>query len=1054
MSGHVALRRRTHWALLAGLWLLALAQAALAAAPVRIGVLAYRPLAQEQARWQALVPALQAAIPDVSFLVQAYGMAELESAVTHRQVDFVLTNPAQYVLLARRAGVQAPLATLINGNIGQDMLAFGGVIFTRADASGWQTLKSLPGATVAIVGTESLGGYQMQAQALLHAGVDPRHDLKLVALGLPQDQIVQAVLERRADVGFVRTGVLEALAQEGRLDLAQVRVLNVQDLSYFPMVSSTVLFPEWPFTYLSHVDEHLAREVTAALYKLHDDEGLLQTLGIRGFAVPADYSPVADLMRELRLPPFDLVPAFTWRDVAQRYRWPLLVGLLMLALVTLLSARLWLAQRRLLAEVAQRRASEQATALSREILRRVIDNLPTRIFWKDRDCVYLGCNTAFARDAGRDTEAQVVGKDDMALGWRDAAAAFQEADRQVMAEGVQRLGYDEPTPDGHGGVQWLRKSKVPLRDAQGAVFGVLGMYEDVTAQRQTQEQLRLAASVFKHAREGIMITDELGAIIDVNEAFTVITGYGRDDVIGRNPRLLNSGRQDQDFYRAMFAELADQGHWQGEIWNRRKSGELFAELLTVTAVRDAGQAVSHYVALFFDITALKVHQQQLEHIAHFDPLTNLPNRVMLHDRLHQAMAQATRRGQLLAVVYLDLDGFKQVNDAFGHDAGDRLLVAVADQMRHALREGDTLARLGGDEFVAVLTDLNDVNDCAGTLQRLLDAAGQPTTLGAAELKVSASLGVTFYPQPEAVDADQLLRQADQAMYQAKLLGKNRYQTFDAVHDRSVRGLHESLEEVAQGIARDEFLLYYQPKVDLRSGAVFGVEALIRWQHPAKGLLQPAQFLPLIEDQPISVKLGDWVIGAAVTQLAQWQAQGLDLQVSVNVGARQLQQADFVDKLAGVLMRHPTVSAGQLEIEILETSALQDTELTAKVMVDCARRGLGFALDDFGTGYSSLTYLKLLPVRTIKIDKSFVRDMLVDADDLAILQSVIGLGRAFKRTVIAEGMETAAQGTRLLQLGCALAQGYGIARPMPAADLPGWLQRWRPDPAWAAVTSLP
>jgi len=1044
--------RWAQWLFVCGL--LALAELVHAAAPVKIGVLAYRPKAQVQTQWQALAAALKTAIPAHDFVVQVYNLTELETAVMNRQVDFVLTNPGHYVLLTRRAGVMAPLTTLINGESGHDLLAFGGVIFTRAGQNNIQSLADIKGKTVAAVGKDSLGGYQMQALELLHAGIDLQRDARLVAKGLPQDKVVQAVRSGEADVGFVRTGLLEAMAREGKLDLHQVKVLNAQALSSFPLVSSTALFPEWPLAYLSHVDEHLAREVTAVLFRLHENESLMRTMEIRGFAVPADYSPVADLLRELRMPPFDATPVFTWRDVAQRYRWPMLIGFFLLTLAFLQSTRLWFARRELLAEVAHRRASEQATAQSREILRRVIDNIPIRIFWKDRHSRYLGCNPGFAQDAGFANVDAVVGKDDAAMTWRASADELQSIDQLVMTSNQPKLGYEEQQPDSKGGVQWLRTSKVPLRDAQGDVFGVLGLYEDVTERRRTQDQLRLAASVFESAREGIFITDMLGNIVEVNHAFTVITGYSRAEVFGRNPRLLNSGRQDAAFYTTMFAELQRQGHWQGELWNQRKNGEIYAEMLTVTVVRDELGTASHYVALFFDITAIKMHQQQLEHIAHFDALTNLPNRVMLHDRLHQTMAQAVRRGQLLAVVYLDLDGFKQVNDAFGHDAGDRLLVAVSDQMKHALREGDTLARLGGDEFVAVLTDLNDVNDCASTLKRLLEAAGQPMVLGDAELKVSASLGVTFFPQADPVDADQLLRQADQAMYQAKLSGKNRYHTFDAAHDRSVRGLHERLDEVAKGIECDEFVLFYQPKVNLRSGVVFGVEALIRWQHPTKGLLQPGQFLPPIENQPLSVALGDWVIQTAVQQISQWHSAGLDVQVSVNVGARQLQQNDFVAKLAQVLAQNPSVAPSQLEIEVLETSALQDIERTAKVMQACTALGVGFALDDFGTGYSSLTYLKHLPVRTIKIDQSFVHDMLLDADDLAILEGVISLARAFRRSVIAEGMETIAQGTRLLQMGCEQAQGYGIARPMPPTDFPGWLQRWQPDPAWVAATSLP
>jgi EAL domain-containing protein (putative c-di-GMP-specific phosphodiesterase class I) len=334
------------------------------------------------------------------------------------------------------------------------------------------------------------------------------------------------------------------------------------------------------------------------------------------------------------------------------------------------------------------------------------------------------------------------------------------------------------------------------------------------------------------------------------------------------------------------------------------------------------------------------------------------------------------------------------------------------------------------------------------LSRLLAAASQSVQAGDKSLRVSASLGVTFFPQVEDVDADQLLRQADQAMYQAKLAGKNRYHVFDAVQDRSVRGHHESLDHIRQALAKREFVLYYQPKVNMRSGKVIGAEALIRWQHPERGLLPPAIFLPVIEDHPLAVEIGEWVINTALTQLELWHSLGLDIPVSVNVGARQLQQANFVDRLQKILAAHPSFASGQLELELLETSALEDVAGVFGVIELCRTLGVMFALDDFGTGYSSLTYLKRLPVAQLKIDQSFVRDMLDDPDDLAILEGVIGLASAFKREVIAEGVETVAHGTLLLKMGCELAQGYGVARPMPAHELPGWASTWLPDAAWA------
>ncbi len=571
---------------------------------------------------------------------------------------------------------------------------------------------------------------------------------------------------------------------------------------------------------------------------------------------------------------------------------------------------------------------------------------------------------------------------------------------------------------------------------------------------RADEQLRLAASVFAHAREGITITGLDGKILDVNEAFSRITGYSRAEVLGKNPNVLSSGRQDHAFYAAMWQSLLLHGHWHGEIWNRRKDGEVYAEMLTISTVHNASGKPEQYVALFSDITANKTHQSQLEHIAHFDALTNLPNRVLLSDRMRQALAQTLRRNLVLGVAYVDLDGFRHINDQHGHDVGDQMLVALAQRMKQVMREGDSLARIGGDEFAAVLVDLPALADSVPLLTRLLEAAALPVVLGELTLQVSASIGVTFYPQADDVDADQLLRQADQAMYQAKLAGKNRYHVFDNEQDRSVRGHHESLDRIRQALCRHEFVLHYQPKVNMRTGKVVGAEALIRWQHPERGLLPPAVFLPVIEDHPLSIDVGDWVIDTALAQIAEWRAAGLHLPVSVNIGARQLQDEHFVRKLAAHLAAHPTVPSADLELELLETSALEDMARVSKVIEACKQLGVHFSLDDFGTGYSSLTYLKRLPVGLLKIDQSFVRDMLDDPDDLAILEGVIGLARAFGRRVIAEGVETIEHGEMLLQLGCEHAQGYGVARPMPAENMTAWAASWQPDPTWTEAHAVP
>jgi diguanylate cyclase (GGDEF)-like protein/PAS domain S-box-containing protein len=599
------------------------------------------------------------------------------------------------------------------------------------------------------------------------------------------------------------------------------------------------------------------------------------------------------------------------------------------------------------------------------------------------------------------------------------------------------------------GERWFELSVAPLVSSQHADQRFIFIARDITERQNAEKQLELAGLVFKHAREGIMVTDARGLLVDVNAAFTRITGYARGEVLGKNPNLLSSGRQGPDFYRAMWAKLLQAGHWSGEVWNRRKDGAEYAELLTISTVRNALGEVIQYVAMFSDITALKQYQVELEQIAHFDVLTGLPNRLLLADRLQQAMAQAARSGHKVMVAFLDLDGFKQVNDQHGHDVGDLLLVALGRRLSEHLREGDTLARLGGDEFVVILIDAGDHSSMLHLVARLIAATAEPFLLDALTLHTSASVGVTSYPQSLELDAEQLLRQADQAMYQAKLAGKNRFHVFDTQRDNDIRGHFESLERMRQALGEQEFVLHYQPKINMRSGQVTGVEALIRWQHPERGLLAPATFLPAIEEHQLSIDLGEWVMETALQQHEQWQALGLHLPVSVNVGALQLQQSDFVQRLQATLQRHPQVQASSLQIEILETSALQDMQQVTATIHACKQIGIDFALDDFGTGYSSLTYLRQLPVTVLKIDQSFVRDMLENVQDQAILRGVLGLAAAFGREVIAEGVETEAHGSLLLQLGCDAAQGYGIARPMDASLIPSWLHNWRPNPLWLA-----
>ena len=571
---------------------------------------------------------------------------------------------------------------------------------------------------------------------------------------------------------------------------------------------------------------------------------------------------------------------------------------------------------------------------------------------------------------------------------------------------------------------------------------------DITEHIKSEIKLKLAASVFSHAHEGIMITDMNGTILEVNDTFTNITGYSREEAIGQNPRILKSDHHSPDFYLTMFNALNKDGYWSSEIWNQRKNGEIYPEMLSISSVRDANGKLMHYVAMFNDITDLKAHQEELEHTAHHDVLTGLPNRALLAEKLAQAIKQSQRRKKALALAYLDLDGFKKINDTHGHSVGDQLLISITARLEQALRTGDFLARTGGDEFIAVLTDLEQPSDCEHVLQRILTAASKDIICNEKILRVSTSIGVTFYPQ-NGTNPDQLIRQADQAMYVAKDTGKGCYRFFDLTLAEATQTWRESFENIRQAFEHDEFVLYYQPKVNMKTNEVVGAEALIRWSHPKKGILPPSDFLPIIEGYSVSVKIGDWVIATALKQISIWQRLGLTIPISVNISASQLQSVDFLKRLIEMLALYPEVPPELLELEILETSALEDINKVSELMNKCLKIGIKFALDDFGTGYSSLTYLKRLPSALLKIDQSFVKDILENNSGLSIVKAVIGLADIFDRTVIAEGVEKKVLGKKLLSLNCTIAQGYGISRPMPAADFPDWVERWQLNPIWVA-----
>ncbi len=705
-------------------------------------------------------------------------------------------------------------------------------------------------------------------------------------------------------------------------------------------------------------------------------------------------------------------------------------------------------------DISDRKAAEEALRDSERKLNDILDNISAYVYLKDTEGRYLYANRMVC-ELWDTMPEDVIGQTDEKFFDAETFEKIRANDRRVLVGGETLKAEETNATQKSGQVATYWSVKLPLRDKHGNINALVGISTDITERKQAEDKLRLSARVFNEAHEGILITDARGIVVDLNPAFCEITGYTRDEILGQNPSMLKSGRQSPEFYAAMWKSLAETGVWQGELWNRRKDGALYAELLSISALRDELGNIRHYIGMFSDITQSKQQQHKLEMLAHYDALTHLPNRMLLADRFNQAIARCKRDSDsLLAVCYLDLDGFKQVNDALGHDAGDRLLVQVAERIKSVLREEDTVSRLGGDEFALLLGDIHSLDQCEQALERIHRTIAQPYLLGEQSVTIGASSGVSIYPLDDA-DPDTLLRHADQAMYEAKMAGRNRFQLFDAAHDQLLQQQRIKLESIEQALQNGELHLYYQPKVNMKTGGVFGAEALIRWLHPERGIIPPIEFLPVVEGTPFEITLGNWVIERALSQLDTWQKSGLDLQVSVNISPNHLQDKRFFSDLDAALAQYPDVAPDRFEIEVLESGVVEDIAATGDVLSACRNAlGVNVALDDFGTGYSSLTHLRHLPANMIKVDQSFVRDMIDDPDDFSIVEGVVGLADAFRRQVIAEGVETAEHGLMLLALGGTLAQGYAVARPMPAEALAEWVKTYQPSQPWLAFAGEP
>lgn len=1156
-----------------------------AARTLVLGLAAQRPPEVLAERWLPLADYLGQALPGYRLDLRILDLDALGHALRRKEIDVVFTSPVHYLRLREENALTGALATVVRRVEGEPVYMLGGVAVTLAGRTDIRTYADLIGQRVAAGSADLLGGYVAHLREVAQQGLDPR-ELRPRFVGPEQDRVIRALQDGAADVGLIRTGVLEAMIAEGRLAADALEVIAPRRLPGYAHALSTRLYPEWPVATLPHVDRDIARRLARALLSLPADHPAARAAGIDGFDIPADYSDVDHVLRDLRLPPYNHPPEVTLSDIWAHQRAAVLLAAAALAVILILALLLALSNRLLRAARAAAEAAERRWLLAldgaghgawdwspedgrvvysrqwkamlgygegeigdslAEWSRRVHpDDLESalaavRAHLDGRSPVYRHTHRLRARDGSyrwildqgmvceRDAGGRplrVVGTHTDITRLHAAEQALAESERRFRAifeqaavgiaqvgldghwlgvnqtlcdflgysrEQLQALDFQSIThPDDldadlgalaetlagkrdhyqldkrylrrDGGTVWAELTVALVRDASGAPDYFISVVADIGERRAAQEALRQTHMLYRrlveHMSDGVAIYEARDGgrefvVRDVNPAGLRSVDLRLEDVVGRRASEVFPGIEAMGLLEVLCRvdatgraeslparryEAAGRVRWFENFVYRLPSGEVVAVFTDVTERR----ATEH---------ALLESRAELERIAYYDALTGLPNRRLLIERLDQAIAAAESQGGLLAACFLDLDDFKPINDAHGHDVGDALLVAVAERLRRELRVGDTVARWGGDEFAVLLSALPSLEACEEILSRMLASLVEAYQVKGHGLRVSASVGVALYPSDHA-DGETLLRHADQAMYQAKQRGRNRYQFFDSEAAARAAAHRSQIERIGHAVARDELFLLCQPIVDMRRGRVEGVEVLVRWRHPDQGVLLPSAFIPLVDGGQLMRRLDAWVLERALEHSVQWQGSAAEPCVHINLSAHTLTAPGFVDWLSERLARHPGIRREFIFLEILETAALDDLEQVTEVIHRASALGVRFVLDDFGTGYSSLTYFRHLPADVLKVDQSFVRDMLEDQDDLRIVEAVIGLAEAFNRTVVAEGVESIAHGTLLLRLGCDLGQGFGIAAPMPAEDLVAWIDAYRPPAEWQQAALCP
>jgi diguanylate cyclase (GGDEF)-like protein/PAS domain S-box-containing protein len=976
---------------------------------IKIGVLAFKSKADTLKEWKPTADYLNHMEPEYHFIIIPFTYPEMNEAVKNSKIDFVITNSGHYIYLEKFYHISR-IATMLRYKNGKWIDRFGGVIFTKANRADIQTLDDLEGKSVAAVDSESLGGYAAQMFELTHHNIST-NDLKLNFTGMPHANVVKQVLDGKADVGFVRTDLIEDMVSQKGIDVKAIKILHPQKTAGFPYLHSTTLYPEWPIARMQDTAKDLSNEVVVAL--LTQITHTTPKEGDIGWTAPMEYRDIHDIFQALRLPPYDQSPPITFGDIYSKYTFFIwVVG--MLSVLIVIGMLIEIILRRKLAYESHK--NEVFLTLSGDGIH-ILDEQGNLVQVSNTFCNMLGYS-----------RAEMIG---MNVTQWDSQTTIEE-----FIHGIKNLSEASMT------IYSKHKRKDgAIYDVEIVVTLINSKHKrwvycsarNVTEKLIKQAKDQLATLVYEYSTDAIVITDKDSNIITINPAFSEMSGYTIEEIQGKSTHLLNSGRQSEEFFRQLWEALLTQGEWSGEIIDRDKEGAIFSKYLSIRTVYDLHHNPYRRIAIFSDITDAKEAKQQIWYQANFDALTGLSNRNMFMYRLEKELQAIDRNQSLLVLMYLDLDHFKEINDTLGHDKGDNLLQEAAKRLLSCVRKNDVVSRLGGDEFTIILNDIDSLDSVNEIASKIIAEISSPFKMTHEALFISVSIGITVAPS-DGNTPEILLKNADQAMYSAKNKGRNQYQYFTLSMQETLNKRTLIIHEMREAITKDQFVAFYQPIMELSTGLIYKAEALVRWQKEDGSLMNPFDFIGLAEETGLINNIGRSVYEQAVQQVKKWRKTlHPEFQVSVNKSPVQFRCETNECSTLSEIMNHSNLPSSAIIVEITEGILMENTSVVQHKLLELERQGIAVALDDFGTGYSSLSYLKKFDIDYLKIDRAFVQHLETDENDKILCEAIVAMAHKLRIKVIAEGVETIGQKDYLSSIDCDYIQGYLISRPIPADE---------------------